>query len=178
MRDSERNVYYVADTHSELVSATEELTCFGEGVWGGEDSPPGFSCDATADPNCQLCIDAAKSHNKLLGAMTCDNLYSKRKRVCQYDEATVSCEKGQTIRVLEGSYGRFDTFPCSNPTVPPLNAEDMCGEANNVQTTLQTQCNGKQSCTVMADDQTLGDQGCGHIYKYAEMRYQCVEDSQ
>jgi len=26
----------------------------------------------------------------------------------------------------------------------------------------------------MADDQTFGDQGCGHIYKYAEIRYQCV----
>jgi len=125
--------------------------------------------------NCQTCIGTALSHNKLLGDMTCDNLYAKRKRVCQYDEADIECGKGQTIRVLEASYGRFDVGPCSNPSVPPTNVDDMCGEPNNVQVALKTACNGRQMCAIMADDQTLGDQGCGHVYKYAEVRYQCVE---
>jgi hypothetical protein len=175
VRDTERNVYYVAESHGELVKAESELTCFGEPIWGGEDQPHHFSCDATVDANCEMCIEKSVSHNKMLGDMTCDNLYSKKKRVCQYDEADIECGKGETITVLEGSYGRFDTFPCGNPTVPPTNTEDMCGDANNVQQAVKTACNGKQMCTIVADDQTFGDQGCGHIYKYAEVRYQCVE---
>ena len=76
--------------------------------------------------------------------------YSQRKRVCQYDEAAISCDSGKSIRVLEASYGRFDTFPCGNPTVPPTNTEEMCGEANNVQTKIQSQCDGKQQCAIEA----------------------------
>jgi hypothetical protein len=175
VRDSERNVYYVAESHGELVAAESEITCFGEPVWGGNDEPAAFECDATQDANCNTCISKSISHNKMLGDMTCDNLYLKKKRVCQYDEADIECGKGETIVVMEGSYGRFDKFPCGNPTVPPTNTDDMCGEANNVQQAVQTACDGKQMCTIMADDQTFGDQGCGHIYKYAEVRYQCVE---
>merc|ERR1711871_1667553 len=174
LRDGDRNIYYTAESTGEIVSATTELTCFGEPMWNGEDSPAHFECDATQDTNCDMCISKAVSHNKLLGDMTCDNLFSKKKRVCQYDEADIECNKGEVIRVLEGSYGRYDTFPCGNPSVPPTNTEDMCGEANNVQQAVKTACNGKQMCTIMADDQTFGDQGCGHIYKYAEIRYQCV----
>lgn len=173
LQDLERNIYYTADTTGSLVQAKDELTCFGEPIWAGEDAPH-FSCDATVDPNCETCITTAVSHNKLLGDMTCDNLYAKRKRVCQYDEADIECAKGETIRVLEASYGRFDEGPCSNPSVPPTNIDTMCGDPNNVQVYMKTTCNGKQMCTIMADDQSLGDQGCGHVYKYAEVRYQCV----
>jgi len=175
LRDGDRNVYYTAESTGEIVSATTELTCFGEPMWNGEDTPAHFECDATQDTNCDMCISKAVGHNKLLGDMTCDNLFSKKKRVCQYDEADIECNKGEVIRVLEGSYGRYDTFPCGNPSVPPTNTEDMCGEANNVQQAVKTACNGKQMCNIMADDQTFGDQGCGHIYKYAEIRYQCQE---
>jgi len=89
LRDSERNIYYTAETTGEIVTATTELTCFGEDIWGGEDAPAAFECDATQDTNCDMCIHKAISHNKLLGDMTCDNLFSKKKRVCQYDEADI-----------------------------------------------------------------------------------------
>ena len=72
LQDSHRQIYYVAKSQGELVTTEAELTCFGEPIWGGEDQPNHFSCDATVDANCEMCINTSIRHNKLqIGRASC-----------------------------------------------------------------------------------------------------------
>merc|ERR1719502_919140 len=136
LQDSHRQIYYVAKNQGELVTTDAELTCFGEPIWGGADEPKHFACDGAVDANCDTCIKAAVSHNKVLGEMTCRNLYTKLVHACMLDDASIECGKGQTIQILDASYGRGSgAATCATSPMPALyTAEGECGppEGSNV----------------------------------------------
>merc|ERR1719502_243163 len=92
VQDSSRAIYYVSKAHGELVSIKDELTCFGEAIWGGADRPASFACDGAVDANCEMCINTSLRHNKLLGDMTCQNLYTKVAHACQMDDVHIECD--------------------------------------------------------------------------------------
>merc|ERR1719231_1360489 len=179
VQDSTRQIYYVAKAHGELVSINEELTCFSEPIWGGEDKPASFACDGAVDANCQECIETSISHNKLLGPMTCQNLFTKVAHACQMDDVHIECEKGQIIQILQASYGRFDGggATCATSPMPSLFApEGLAGTIDNALVPVQTLCDKKNMCLFVADDKTLGTVPEGEtMFKYVEVRYQCVE---
>lgn len=107
--------------------------------------------------------------------MTCDNLFSKKQRICQYDEAEISCGVGEVMTILEASFGRWDggNTICKNPPIATLNVED-CGDPNNSQTMLKSQCDGKNKCLIDASEEVYGTQKCPETFKYMEARYECV----
>jgi len=182
LQDSKRQIYYVAKGEGELVTATEELQCFGEGIWGGADAPRRFACDGAVDTNCDTCIQAAVAHSKVLGEMTCRNLYTKVVHACMFDEAKIECAKGQNIQVLDASYGRFEggAATCATSPMPNLySTEGECGppDGGNAVQAVETLCGGKQTCGPFdVDDKTLGAvDGCETTFKYLEVRYECVE---
>lgn len=178
VQDSDRAIYYVSGSQGQLASSADEPNCFGDAMWGGEDKPGSFACDGAVDSNCDVCIQASLDHNKMLGKMTCDKYFSQQVNICQFSEKSLVCDKGLTIRILEGSYGRFQDGGglCTSPPVM-MNTEKECGTPNSpsVLELIKTACDGKNECEVDARDGALGgDQGCGDVAKYAAVRYQCV----
>merc|ERR1712146_93473 len=81
-----------------------------------------MGCDGSVDANCDTCINAVVGHNKLLGDMTCKNLYTKLVHTCMLDDLHIECGKGQTIEILDASYGRFagGGATCATSPMPNL----------------------------------------------------------
>jgi len=179
VQDSARQIYYVAKPQGQLVSINEELTCFGSPIWEGEDKPASFACDGAVDANCEMCITTSLSHNKLEGAMTCQNLFTKVAHACQMEEAIIECDAGSEIQILQASYGRFEGggATCATSAVPGLfKAEGEVGTVDNALVAVKTICDKKSNCAVLADDKKLGSVPEGDtVWKYVEIRYQCVE---
>jgi len=174
LRDSDHKVYYVSESGGGLRSVDNELTCFGELVWGGQGEPKDLWCDGTVNAACDQCINKPLSHNKFLGKMTCNDLQVKVERVCQFETAEIECRKGQVIRVLEGSYGRFSRAYCGSPSVDSVSIDGTCGEIDNAHDQLENLCDGKNMCTIDATDDAFSDQGCAATYKYVQARYSCI----
>lgn len=173
VRSSLGKIYYVSGAQGQLRAAPQELTCFGERWWCGQAAPE-LWCDGTADSACDVCINAPIAHSKLLGEMSCEDLQVKVARVCQFETADVECDKGEVIRLLEGSYGRFTDAYCVSPTVESLTTGDVCGEVDNEHSAIANLCDGKSVCTIDATDERFSDQNCPGTYKYAQVRYSCV----
>merc|ERR1719240_190315 len=173
LRSSRHKIYYVANDMGELYEASNELTCFGEQLWGGQSAPADLWCDGTKTPWCAHCISTPLEHNKGMGAMKCSDLKDKVVRVCQFETAQLECGEGQVIGIQEGSYGRWSKEYCGTPSVDTLTTDEMCGQIGNVHDAVMQMCDGKSVCTIDATDDRFGDQDCVSTYKYAEVRYTC-----
>merc|ERR1711924_354992 len=125
-------------------------------------------------------------HQLLVGVIDGDNsgcsvINTKVVRVCQGDKVEMACPKG-TIDLqhtaMPATYGRFEPRYCSK--VPSsmkskglMAGSRKCGTQGNVQKIVASQCQGSSSCSFVANDNLLGDQKCGHIYKYFSVVYTC-----
>ena len=76
--------------------------------------------------------------------------------------------------ILHATYGRFSDVVCSTPPVNGLVVSAMCGVEDNARDVVVGNCEGRNSCTMDAEDVTYGgDQGCPSVYKYLEVEYKC-----
>jgi hypothetical protein len=180
VRGADSSVYYVGDNAGNIYMATSDISCGSEDVWKGKDTPDLY-CDGISDPSCDMCIDTLKSHNKYIGDFTCKVYKRQMTRVCQFEEAFVSCSDDLLISVEKATYGRLSDRFCGNPTSSgktealTMVATGECGEPNNVLDVVRGICNGKAQCSLKADDDEFRDQGCESIFKYLEVTYECKE---
>jgi len=201
IRDQAGDYYFVGAgsfLYSLDASSGSVPTCDGVSVFGAgrtlADGPPKF-CNGyyegvgnnPPDTTCARCLTQAINHNMVAGtidgsASTCGNFARSVKRVCQGQTMTLTCVRGAIdVSSAQATYGRMDEQYCSTIPVSPddgsamfSSATQTCGSAGNVQDEVFEQCNGKLSCSVLADDETFEDQGCPNTYKYLEVTYKCI----
>ena len=87
--------------------------------------------------------------------------------ICEGNKATISCNNGKKINVLEASYGRHDGHTCPHPSIQTTNCH-----AGNSLSVVQSTCNNQDSCLLDSSNSVFGDP-CVGTYKYLEVKYQC-----
>jgi len=151
--------------------------CNGYGMESDGDAP-GF------DRMCSTCLDHMLQHQLLVGPIGdglagCDAMNTKVARVCQGDDVELACPRGTidlTETTMAATYGRLESRYCSKAPAG-LVVDSMCGSRGNVADIVKSQCQGSSTCTFTAEDESLGDQGCSHVFKYFNVMYRCTGSS-
>ncbi|XP_015768378.1 PREDICTED: rhamnose-binding lectin-like [Acropora digitifera] len=89
--------------------------------------------------------------------------------ICEHERQTISCEGGETISVLEASYGKHDRETC--PKEPIRTTNCSAGSSLSV---VQSSCNDQASCNLFASNSVFGDPCFGTV-KYLQVKYECIE---
>ncbi|XP_078360486.1 L-rhamnose-binding lectin CSL3-like [Oculina patagonica] len=89
--------------------------------------------------------------------------------VCEGKKATISCQGGKKVNVLEASYGRHDRSTCPHPSIHTTNCH-----AGNSLLIVKAKCDNKPSCELDSNNSVFGDP-CGGTYKYLSVKYQCIQ---
>ncbi|KAL9968117.1 hypothetical protein ACROYT_G026449 [Oculina patagonica] len=63
--------------------------------------------------------------------------------ICEGNKATIACNNGKKISVLEASYGRHDGHTCPHPSIQTTN----CNAGNSL-SVVQSRCNNQASCQI------------------------------
>ncbi|XP_068747901.1 L-rhamnose-binding lectin ELEL-1-like [Montipora capricornis] len=87
--------------------------------------------------------------------------------ICEHKSRNISCEVGETIRVLKATYGRDDNETCSHE----LTTNCSAGSSLSV---VQSSCNDQASCNLNASNSVFGDPCVGTI-KYLRVTYRCIK---
>uniref|UniRef100_A0A3B4UQM8 SUEL-type lectin domain-containing protein n=2 Tax=Seriola dumerili TaxID=41447 RepID=A0A3B4UQM8_SERDU len=88
---------------------------------------------------------------------------------CERSLAHLFCDVGQVIFVLGADYGRRDQTTCSFRR-PERQIQNV--DCSRPTSQVADSCNGKNSCTIRANNSVFGDP-CRGTYKYLEVSYVC-----
>ncbi|XP_023257365.1 uncharacterized protein LOC111651603 [Seriola lalandi dorsalis] len=88
---------------------------------------------------------------------------------CERSLAHLFCDVGQVIFVLGADYGRRDQATCSFRR-PERQIQNV--DCSRPTSQVADSCNGKNSCTIRANNSVFGDP-CIGTYKYLEVSYVC-----
>ena len=72
--------------------------------------------------------------------------------ICEHRRATISCQSGKKISVLEASYGRHDRRTCPHPSIRTTSCH-----AGSSFWIVRARCNNKTSCSLFASNSVFGD---------------------
>jgi len=88
--------------------------------------------------------------------------------VCEHSTMSIQCPAHKVIRIQSAMYGRapggsvcgtvYTGAPCRSPTSLPV---------------LQERCDGREACSVRAENGVFGDP-CVGTFKYLAVEYECV----
>jgi len=108
---------------------------------------------------------------KLFIAISCvliSSVFAKPETTCEFESITMECKGSKVIQMTSAFWGRKEIHVCKEQAVPGGGCS-----IGNALSRLQTMCNGKQSCTVEADNKNFGDP-CWGTYKYMITDFTCV----
>jgi len=109
---------------------------------------------------------------KLLIAIGCVLLSSvlaaKEEITCEFDAITLECKGSKVIQMETAFWGRDEIAVCTEQAVPGGGCD-----IGNALSRLSNMCNGKQTCTVEADNKNFGDP-CFGTLKYMKTSFKCV----
>ena len=88
--------------------------------------------------------------------------------VCEGKQATVSCQSGKKISVVDASYGRHDRSTCPHPSIHTTSCH-----AGNSLSIVKNRCENQASCQLDSNNSVFGDP-CRGTYKYLEVKYRCI----
>ena len=83
---------------------------------------------------------------------------------------SLSCGNSEKITIKQASYGRSDTKTCSHRG----NVHDTSCSACSSLKVLKGECEGKASCSVLAENKVFGDP-CVGTFKYLNVTYSCTK---
>ncbi|XP_020615254.1 fibropellin-3-like [Orbicella faveolata] len=86
--------------------------------------------------------------------------------VCESQSATISCNNGRKVDVLEAMYGRQNSYTCGN--------DDLSCSSASSYSVVYSKCQDKASCFLQAYNNIFGDPCVGYG-KYLFVKYQCIE---
>lgn len=96
--------------------------------------------------------------------------------ICEGEKKLLQCEQYELIRVRHAFWGRDDFAKCPEAPVG-LTAARLCEtQSENSLSKINAECNNEQSCEITASNVFFNDNSCSNVYKYAHIRYECVED--
>ena len=75
------------------------------------------------------------------------------------------------LTVKWANYGRTSQTRCKQGHHKNATAKTNCGASNSLKK-VKDACNGRNSCSVQADNNTFGEP-CHGTYKYLEVKYVC-----
>ncbi|XP_008395586.1 L-rhamnose-binding lectin CSL3-like [Poecilia reticulata] len=78
-------------------------------------------------------------------------------------------DEGEVISVTSATYGRSDQNTCITGSLPSQITNVQCSNSSNK---VAQSCNGKQNCSITAENSVFGDP-CVGTYKYLEVEYSC-----
>ena len=90
--------------------------------------------------------------------------------ICEGKQATLSCQDGKKVSVLEASYGRHDRQTCPNPFIFTTNCH-----AGNSLAIVKGKCDNRPSCQLRSSSSVFGVDPCEGTYKYLQVKYQCIQ---
>ena len=140
--------------HAENSHAIVEATC--------KDKP---SCELFAD-NSVFGDPCFGTYKYLMVKYQCVHLFV----LCQSIRGTLSCQEGETIRLLQASYGRQDIITCPHPFMFDINCH--FGNAHKI---VEEKCHKKPSCELFAVNSVFGEYDpCPETHKYLRVMYDCI----
>ena len=88
---------------------------------------------------------------------------------------TLSCDQGQTIRILRAVWGRYSRAICPDDRQEDRSQEGvnmMCGDRRGSRRIIAAECQGKVECELRATREVFGDP-CPGVSEFLEVQYQC-----
>ena len=110
-----------------------------------------------------ICVTIFFQWNVLASSINPDTVI-----VCEYQSSTILCPSDQFIEILFANYGRTSQRPCAWGT----HRETNCSLANSIDI-ARKECNGKNSCELVAKNSMWKINPCPGIIKYVEVKYIC-----
>lgn len=90
--------------------------------------------------------------------------------MCQNYNLPISCAANKKISIKYGMFGRVSQAKCRSQYI----LSDNCmSNLNNTLSTIKKICDLKSKCTVPVTQKVFGNP-CSGIYKYLDVKYQCV----
>ena len=86
--------------------------------------------------------------------------------ICESQSATISCNSGKKIDVLEAMYGRQNSYTCGN--------DDLSCSSGSSYSVVYHKCQDRFNCLLQAINNVFGDPCVGYG-KYLFVKYQCIE---
>ncbi|KAK3093267.1 hypothetical protein FSP39_013469 [Pinctada imbricata] len=90
--------------------------------------------------------------------------------ICEHKSDSLSCPEGKKLEVVSANYGR--TAPSSKGTCPTSLDKNTNCRASKSLSIVQSQCEGKSTCSLRASNGVYGDP-CVGTYKYLRVVYKC-----
>ena len=88
-------------------------------------------------------------------------------QVCEHDNFHLACNQGQVISIHSALYGRQTSSVCSEGPIET----HSCAATSSLDVVRQN-CNGHQTCDIMASNDVFGDP-CWGTFKYLDIQYKC-----
>ena len=88
-------------------------------------------------------------------------------KICEGNQATLSCPPNSLILINSATYGRTDRLSCRHDAMSDTN----CKAANSLQI-VRDLCEGKNQCVARANNGVFGDP-CAGTHKYLAIDYEC-----
>ena len=92
------------------------------------------------------------------------------KNVCEHNSTNIQCGPNEAINVIEAWYGRQSNTICSHSRASNVSCSSDPTASLQI---VQTACQDKQSCNILASNGIFGDP-CNGTYKYMALKYECV----
>ena len=93
---------------------------------------------------------------------------------CEHSYLTLNCLQGYHIKITYANYGRRISSAVFCPSHITHNDRIDC-VASNSQSIVQTVCDGKQTCPILASNRVFRDP-CVNTYKYLDLEFDCITD--
>ena len=86
---------------------------------------------------------------------------------CEHAKLNLECSANTFVKINSAVYGRSDKTTCPHPAMSNTN----CAASSSLDI-VGGQCDGQESCSVVASNAVFGDP-CGGTYKYLTVNYGC-----
>ncbi|KAK3094048.1 hypothetical protein FSP39_023444 [Pinctada imbricata] len=90
--------------------------------------------------------------------------------ICEHYSHSLTCPDDKKLEIVSANYGR--TAPSSGGTCPTSLDMDTNCRAPTSSSIVQSQCEGKSTCSLRASNDVYGDP-CVGTYKYLRVVYKC-----
>ncbi|KAL5020104.1 hypothetical protein ScPMuIL_002996 [Solemya velum] len=106
----------------------------------------------------------------VLGSVCVKNAASLVSVTCEHQTARLSCSTHHEIHIVSVNYGRTDRRTCPHPSTSNTHCYSGTAAANVVKNV----CEGRESCSVFANNQNMQGDPCVGTFKYLRITYECV----